>query len=118
MMIGPSCFGFISPMYRVFMFLESSHTLSPFLNGIKVDFHRSAMRVVASSCAASASSRFLIKVFILSSTAGYFMFSNESERVIGDSPNMSLKGVFIRSACCRLLCVNSIRCKAFGQSSG
>jgi len=92
--------------------------LSPFLNGIKVNFCRSVMRVLASSCAASASSQFLISVFILSSTAGYFGFSNESGRVIGDSPNMSSKGVFIRSACRQLLCVNSIRCKAFGQSSG
>ena len=67
------------------MFLESSHTLSPFLNGLKVDFRRSAMRVLASSCAASASSRYLIKIFILSSTAGYFVFSNDNVRVIGDS---------------------------------
>jgi len=85
------------------MFLESSHTLSPFLNGVKVDFCRSAMHVLASSCAASASSWFLIWVFILSSTAGYFVFSNESGRVFGDSPKMSLKGVFIRSACHWLL---------------
>jgi len=89
-----------------------------FLNGVKVDFCWSAMHVLASSCAASASSWFLIKVFILSSTAGYFVFSNDNGRVIGDSPNMSLKGVFIWSVCHQLLCVNSIRCKAFGHSSG
>ena len=79
MINGPSCFGFIFLLYWVFMFLESSHTLSPFLNGIKVDFRRSAMCVLASSCAASASSQFLIRVFILSSTAGYFSFRMKVE---------------------------------------
>ena len=103
MMNGHSHFGFIFLLYRVFMFLESSHTLSPFLNGIKVNFCQSALHVLASLCAASASSRFLIRVFILSSTAGYFVFSNESGRVIGDSPNMSSKGDFCLSACRRLL---------------
>jgi len=53
---GPSHFGFIFLLCRVFMFLESNHTFSPFLNGMKVDFCLSAMHERASSCAAKASS--------------------------------------------------------------
>ena len=115
---GPSRLGFIFLLLLVFRFLESNQTLSPFLNGMKVDFRLSAMRVCASSCAAMASSRFFIKVFIRSSTAGYFVFSNESGKAIGFSPNMSSKGVFIRSACLRLLCVNSSKWRAVVHSSG
>jgi len=85
------------------MFLESNHTFSPFLNRMKVDFRLSAMHERASSCAAKASSRFLINVFILSSIAGNFVFSKVRGRAIGDSPNMSLKGDFCLSACRRLL---------------
>ena len=85
------------------MFLESNYTFSPFLNGMKVDFGLSAIRERASSCAAKASSRFLINVFILSSIAGNFVFSNVRGRPIGDSPNMSSKGDFCLSACSWLL---------------
>jgi len=84
------------------MFLESSHTFSPFLNRMKVDFCLSAIHERASSCAAKAS-QFLINVFILSSIAGNFVFSKVRGRAIGDSLNMSLKGVFCLSACHRLL---------------
>jgi len=100
---GPSLFGFIFLLCRVFMFLESNHTFSPFLNGIKVDFRLSAMRERASSCAAKASSRFLINVFILSLIAGNFVFSKVRGRAIRDSPNMSSKGDFCLSVCHRLL---------------
>jgi len=100
---GPSRFGFIFLLCRVFMFLESNHTFSPFLNGMKVDFCLSAMREHASSCAAKASSQFLINVFILSLIAGNFVFSKVRGRAIGDSPNMSSKGDFCLSACRQLL---------------
>jgi len=85
------------------MFLESSHTFSPFLNGMKVDFRLSAICERASSCAAKASSQFLINVFILSSIAENFVFSKVRGKAIGDSPNMSSKGVFCLSACRQLL---------------
>ena len=115
---GPSHLGFIFLLLLVCRFLESNQTLSPFLNGMKVDFRLSAMRVRASSCAAMASSRFLIRVFIQSSTAGYLVFSNKSGKVIGFSPNMSSMGVFIRSACLWLLCVNSNKWRAVVHSLG
>ena len=102
----------------VFKFRESSHTWWPFLNGINDDFHLSAMRFLASSCAASASSQFRWSVFILSSMVVYFVVSNASGIAIGDSPNMSSNGVCVLSACLRLLCVNSSVCKAWGHSSG
>ena len=79
----------------------------PFLNGVNVDFRRSVMRLLASSWAANASSQFHCRVFILFSTVGYFVDSNVSGIAIGDSPNMSSKGVCCLSACRLLLCVNS-----------
>ena len=91
----------------VFRFHESSHTRSSFLNGVKVDFRLSVMRLLASSCAANASSLFRSKVFILSSMVGYFVFSKDRGIATGDSPNMSSKGVFCLSACHQLLWVNS-----------
>ena len=72
----------------------SSHTLSPFLNGVKVDFHRSIIRVRASSCAARASSLFLMRAVILSSIVGYFVFSNDKGTAIGELPNINSNGVF------------------------
>ena len=77
----------------VFKFGESSHTWSSFMNGVNDDFHLSAMHFLASSCAASASSQFCWSVFILSSMIGYFVVSNASGTMIGDSPNMNLNGV-------------------------
>jgi len=95
----------VSSSYCVafFMFLESNHTFSPFLNRMKVDFCLSAICERASSCAVRASSRFLINVFILSLISGNFVFLKVRGRAIGDSPNMSLKGDFCLSACHRLL---------------
>ena len=81
----------------------SSHMRSPLLNGVNVDFHLSIIRALAISCAAKASSQFLFKVFIFSSIAGYFVFSNEYGMAIGESPNISPNGVFCLSACLLLL---------------
>ena len=102
----------------VFKFRESSHTWSPFLNGVNDDFHLSAMRLLASSCVANASSQFHCSVFILSSIVGYFVVSNASGIAIGGSPNINSNGVCILSACLWLLCVNSSVCRAWGHSSG
>ena len=92
--------------------------MSPFLNGVKVDFRLSAMRLRASSCDARASSRFHNRAFILSSIAGYFVFSKVSGIARGDSPNISSNGVVCLSACHQLLWVNSMMCRACGHSSG
>ena len=81
----------------------SSHTQSPHLNGVKVDLCHSAMHERASLCAASASSRSFIKAFIFSSIVGNLVFSNEYGTAVGESPNMSLNGVFCLSACLQLL---------------
>ena len=78
---------------------ESSHTWLPFFNGVNNDFCLSAMRLLASSCAANASSQFCCSVFILSSMVGYFVVSNASGTAIGDSPNINLNGVCVLSAC-------------------
>ena len=96
----------------------SNHTLSPVLNGMKVDLRRSIMHVRANSCAARTSSRSFINVFIFSSMVGYLVFSNERGTAIGESLNINSNGVFCLSACLRLLCVNSIMCRADSQSSG
>ena len=55
---GPSRFGAIFLCYSVFKFLESSHTFSPFWNGVKLLCLCSIILVQASLCAASASSGF------------------------------------------------------------
>ena len=72
----------------------------------------------ASSCAAKASSQFLISVLILSSTVGNLVFSNESGIVIGMSPDINLNGVFCLSACLQLLWVNSRVANVSHHSSG
>src|ERR1700679_249858 len=102
----------------VFKFLESNQILSPFLNGVNVDVCCSAMRLLASLWAARASSQLRIKVLILSSREGYFVFSNDKGIATGDSPNSNSKGVCCLSVCRRLLCVNSRVCRAEGHSSG
>jgi hypothetical protein len=81
--------------------------MSPSLKGMKVDFLRSIIRVRASLCAARASSRFLINVFIFSSTVGNFVFSKESGTTIGVFPSINSNGVFGLSACLQSLWVNS-----------
>ena len=81
---GPSLFGPIFLWWFVFKFRVSSHTLSPFLNRVKVDLHRSIIRDRASSCAARASSRFLIRVCILLSMVGYLVFSNDRGTAMGE----------------------------------
>ena len=96
----------------------SSQTRSFSLNGVKVDFRRSIMRAHASSCAANASSRFLISVLILSSIAGYFVFSKDNGIAFGVSPNINSNGVFRLSACLQLLCVNSRVLSELSHSSG
>ena len=96
----------------------SSQTLSPCLNGVKVDFRLSIIRARANSCAANASSRFFIKVFIFPSIFGNLVFSKDSGIATGVSPNISSNGVFCLSACLRLLCVNSRVPNALSHSSG
>ena len=96
----------------------SNHTLSPVLNGMKVDLRHSIIRVQANSCAARASSWSFINVFIFSSMVGYLVFSNERGMAIHESPNINSNGVFCLLVCPRLLCMNSIMCRADSQSSG
>ena len=100
------------------MCLVSSHTFCPCLNGVNVLFLLSAIRLLANSCAAKASSLSLIIFFIFSSIEGYFVCSNVVRIAIGDSPYNSSKGVHSQSACRLLLCVNSKIGITFGHSSG
>ena len=92
---APSHLGLIFLWWFVFRFLVSNLTLSPSLNGVNVDLHRSAILFRASSCAAKASSRFLIRVLILSSIVGNLVFSNESGIAIGVSPEHQFKWGFL-----------------------
>ena len=89
------------------MLLESSHTSCPLLNGVKLDLVLFAIRCLASSCAASASSLSFIKFFNRSSTAGNCVFSNESGTAIGVVPVVNSNGDLCLSECLRLLWVNS-----------
>src|ERR1700734_2321240 len=100
------------------MFFVSSHTLSPFLNGINMSFLLLAMHLLASSCAARASSRSAKRCFIFSSIVGNLVCLKEVGIVIGELPNMSLKGVFCQSACLLLLWVNSSMVRDFVHVSG
>ena len=104
---GSSHLGPIFLWWFVFRFLVSSHTLSPFLNGINVDLRHSIIQVQASSWAVNASSLSLISVLILSSIVRNLVFLNERRIAIGDSLNISSNGVLCRSACLLLLWVNS-----------
>src|ERR1700679_899811 len=99
-------------------FLVSSHTFCPLTNGVNVFVFLAAIHDQANSCAANTSSLFLINCFIFSSIAGNFVCSNERGIAIGVSPWMSSKGVFVLSACRRLLWVNSNVPRVFDQFSG
>src|ERR1700678_3425145 len=90
----------------------------PLTNGVNVFVFLAAICDRANSCAASASSLFLINCFIFSLIAGNFVCSNESGIAIGVSPWMSSNGVLVLSACRRLLCVNSKVLRVFAQFSG
>src|ERR1700678_3878780 len=90
---------------------------SALTNGVNVFVLLAAICDQANSCAANASSLFLINCFIFSSIAGNFVCSNEIGIAIGVSPCMSSKGVFVLSACCQLLCVNSNVPRVFDQFS-
>ena len=98
--------------------LVSSHTRSPFLNGINVDLHLSIIHTLAISCAANGSSLFLIKILIFSLIAGNFVFLNEWGMATGESQNISSNGVSCLSACFLLLWVNFKVWSAVGHSSG
>ena len=115
---GPSRLGLILLWWLIFRFLISNHTLSPSLNRVNVDLHQSAILFQASSCAAKASSQFLISVLILSSTVGNLVFSNENGIAIGMSLNINSNGAFCLLACLRLLWVNSRVASASRHSSG
>ena len=88
------------------------------MNGVKEDDLRLAILARASSCAARASSLSVIIRFIFSSIDGNFVCRNVIGMEIGLSPRMSLNGVCGRSACLRLLCVNSRVLRDLCQSSG
>ena len=83
--------------------LVSSHTNCPFLNGIKLDLIRSAMRLHANSCAANASSLVVTRFLIFSAMDGNFVCSKVVGIASGALPCMSSNEVFVRSACRRLL---------------
>ena len=106
---GPSLHGPILGLFVVLIFLVSNQTRSPFLNGVKVFFHLSAILLMASSCAANVSSLSQMRVCILSSIIRYLVFLNVTGSVLGDSPCMSSKGECFHSACHLLLCVNSTK---------
>src|ERR1700678_343341 len=89
------------------MCLVSNHTNCPFLNGTKFDFICSAIRLLSNLCAARASSLVVTKFLIFSVTDGNFVCSKVVGIANGASPCISLKEVFVRSACHRLLWVNS-----------
>ena len=93
--------------YAIYNFVTGCHEIRAVnckLNQtVNVDLCRSAIRLLASLCAASASCQFCKRVFILSSIVGYLVLSNDNRIATGDSPNMSLNGVFCLSACLRLL---------------
>ena len=89
------------------MFRVSSQTFCPFLNGVNVFFFLSAIQLLASSCAASASSQSVIIHLIFLSIDGNFVFSKTSGIAFGDSPIISSNGVLGQLACLLLLCVNS-----------
>ena len=115
---GPSYFGIIFLWYDIFICLVSNHTFCPCLNGMNILFFLSAIRLLANSCAARASSLSLIILFIFSSIEGYFVHVNVVGIAIGDSPYSNSNGVCNRSACHLLLWVNSRIDITFGQSSG
>ena len=106
---GPSLCGPIFGLLVVLIFLVSSQTLLPFLNGIKVFFCLLAILLIAKSCAANVSSLSWIRLCIRCLINGYLVFSNVMGMVFGDSLSISSKGECFLSACCWLLCVNSIR---------
>ena len=96
----------------------SSHTICPFLNGVKFDFIRSAIQLRANSCAASASSRLVTRFFIFSATDGNLVFSKLVGIASGASPCINSKEVCVLSACRRLLWVNSRVDNKFFHSVG
>ena len=85
----------------------SSHTICPFLNGVKFDFIHSAIQLCANSCAANASSRLVTKFFIFLATDGNLVFLKLVGIASGALPCISSKEVCVRSACLQLLWVNS-----------
>src|ERR1700678_3860349 len=109
---------FSCDMTDVFKLRVSSHTFCPLTNGVNMFILLAAICDRANSCAANVSSLFLINCFIFSSISWNFVCSNERGIAIGVSPCISSKGVFVLSACCRLLCVNSKVPRVFDQFSG
>ena len=78
----------------------------------------SAILLMASSCAANASSLSWMRLCIHCSIKGYFVFLNVIGMVLGDSPSMSSKGECFLSACHQLLWVNSTRYNFIAHLSG
>ena len=89
------------------LFLVSSQTFWFFSNGVKFDCFLLAILVLANSWATNASSLSLIIHFIFSSIDRYLVWENVTATEIGLSPCINSNGVWIRSACLLLLCVNS-----------
>ena len=71
------------------------------------DFICSAIRLLASSCAANASSLLVTRFFIFSATDGNLVFLKLVGIASGASSCMSSKEVCVLSACCQLLWVSS-----------
>ena len=101
----------------------SSHTICPFLNGVKFDFICSAIQLHANSYAtnsyaANASSQLVTRFFIFLATDGNLVFLKLVGIASGASPCISSKEVCVLSVCCQLLWVNSKVDNEFFHSVG
>src|SRR5271170_4302948 len=105
---GPSWQGPIFGLFMVLIFLVSNQTRLPSLNGVNVLVFWSDIFLMASSCAAIASSLSLIIDCSCCSTDGYLVFWNVIGIDFGASPSINSNGDHFLSACLLLLCVNSI----------
>jgi hypothetical protein len=85
---------------------------------MKFDLILSAMQLLASLCAANASSLLVTRFLIFSATDGNFVFSKVVRIATGASPFFSSNDIWVQSACCQLLWVNSIMDREFFHSVG
>jgi hypothetical protein len=77
------------------------------LNGTKFDLILSAMQLLASLCAANASSLLVTRFLIFLATDGNFVFLKVVGIATGALPFINPNDVWIQSACHQLLWVNS-----------
>jgi hypothetical protein len=73
------------------------------LNGTKFNLILSAMRLLANSCAANASSLLVTKFLILSATDGNFVFLKVVGIATGALPFINLNDVWVQSVCRQFL---------------